>query len=132
MTAYEWVEVAELQSTQVEADTRLLLHAPYALRAAMTGSKAVIVPAEDTDVMLLCLAFQKDIPCHIYLKDGTQNRTRFVDISKLAWSLGNSVCDSLIWATRLYMMRHLERRRQSREAACHEAREKGHNLPGDV
>ena len=54
MTADEWVEVAELQSTQEEADTCLLL---YALHATITGSKAVIVTAEDTDVTLLCLAF---------------------------------------------------------------------------
>ena len=93
MTTDEWVEVAELQSRQEEAGTRLLLHA---LHAAGTGSKAVIVTAEDTDVMLRCLTFQKDIPCHIYQKCGTQNRTRFVDISKLALSLGDSVCDSLI------------------------------------
>ena len=59
MTADEWVELAELQSTQEEADTRLLLHA---LHAARTGSNAVIVTAEDNDVILLCLAFQKDIP----------------------------------------------------------------------
>ena len=71
----------------------MLLHA---LNAARTGSKAAIVTAEDTNVMLLCLAFQKDIPCPIYQKCGTQNRTRFVDISKLALSLGDSVCDSLI------------------------------------
>ena len=75
MAADEWVEVAELQSTQEEA---------------------VIVTSEDTDVMLLCLAFQKDIPCPIYQKCGTQNSTRFVAISKLAWSLGNSIRDSLI------------------------------------
>ena len=87
------MEVAELQSTQEEADTRLLLHA---LHAARTGSKAVIVTAEDTNVMLLCLAFQKDIPCPIYQKCGTQNHTRLVDISKLALSVGDSVCDSLI------------------------------------
>ena len=54
MTADKWVEVAELQSTQEEADTCLLV---YALHATITGSKAVIVTAEDTDVMLLCLAF---------------------------------------------------------------------------
>ena len=34
--------------------------------------------------------------CLIYQKCGTQNHTRCVDISKLAWSLGDSVCDSLI------------------------------------
>ena len=43
-------------------------------------------------VALSC--FPKGYP--IYQKWGTQNRTRFVDISKLAWSLGESVCDSLI------------------------------------
>ena len=37
---WEWVEVAELLSTQEEADTRFLLHA---LHAARTGSKAVVV-----------------------------------------------------------------------------------------
>ena len=83
-----------LQSTQEEPDIRLLLHA---LHCARTGSNAVVVTSEDPDVMLLCLAFQKDIPCPIYQKCGTQNSTRFVEISKLAWSLGDNVCDSLIW-----------------------------------
>ena len=68
MTADEWVEVAELQSTQEEAYTILLLHA---LHAARTGSNVVIVTSEDTDVILLCLAFQKDISCPIYQKCGT-------------------------------------------------------------
>ena len=81
MTADEWVEVVELQSTQEEADTRLLL---YALHATKTGSKAVVVTAEGTDVMLLYHAFQKDFPCPIYQKCGAQNRTRLVDITKLA------------------------------------------------
>ena len=75
--------MAELQSTQEEADTHFLLHA---LHAARTGSKAVI--AEDTDGMLLYLAFQKDIHCPIYQKCGTQNRTRFVDFSKLTLVTG--------------------------------------------
>ena len=88
MTTDESVEVAELQSTQEEAYTRLLLHA---LHPARTGSNAFIVSAEETDVMLLCFAFQKDNPCPIYHKCGTQNRRRFVDISKLAWSLGDSM-----------------------------------------
>ncbi len=59
MNADEWVEVAGLQSTQEEADTRLRLNERHAAR---TGSKAVIVTSEDTDVMLLCLALQKDVP----------------------------------------------------------------------
>ena len=66
MKAYEWVEVAELQSTQEEADTRFLLHVPH---AAKTGSKAVTFTSEDTDVVLLCLAFQKDIHCPIIISE---------------------------------------------------------------
>ncbi len=54
ITADGCLEVAELQSTQEEADTRLLL---YALHATNTGSKAVIVTSEDTDIMLIFLAF---------------------------------------------------------------------------
>lgn len=46
--------------------------------------------------MVLCLGFQKEITCPVYQKCWTQNRTRFVDISKLASSLGDSICDSLI------------------------------------
>ena len=69
----------------------------FAMHAARTGSKAVIVTSEDTDVVLLCLAFQNDIPCPIYQNCGTQNSARFVEISKLAWSLVDSICDSLIW-----------------------------------
>ena len=93
MNADEWVEVAELQSTQEEADTRFVFQA---LHAARTGLNAVTVTAEYTDGMLLCVAFQEDIHCPIYQKCGTQNRTRFVDISKRPWSLRDSVCDSLI------------------------------------
>ena len=90
MRADEWVEVA----TQEKSDTPLLLHALYVAR---TGSKAVIFTSEDTDVMLLCLAFQKDITCPIYHMCGTQSSTRLIEISKLALSLGDSICDSLIW-----------------------------------
>ena len=64
-----WKEVSELQSTQEEADTRLLLHA---LHAANSGSKAVIIIAEDTDVMILSLAFNKEIPSFLYQKSGIE------------------------------------------------------------
>eukprot|EP00745_Piridium_sociabile_P027749 TRINITY_DN44663_c0_g1_i3.p1 TRINITY_DN44663_c0_g1~~TRINITY_DN44663_c0_g1_i3.p1 ORF type:complete len:1606 (-),score=395.32 TRINITY_DN44663_c0_g1_i3:590-5317(-) len=93
MTDGACVEVPELLSTQEEADTRLLLHA---LHAARSGSKAVVITAEDTDVMVICLGLHKDIPCQIYQKRGTQNRTRFVDITKLGKALGDSICNSLI------------------------------------
>ena len=70
MTGDEWVEVAELQSTQEEADTWLLVHARHAAR---TGSKAVIVTSEDSSRHRCHVAFQNDIPRPIYQKCGTQN-----------------------------------------------------------
>lgn len=37
-----------------------------------------------------------DIPCPVYQKCGTQTRTQFLDIGKLARIMGASVCDALI------------------------------------
>eukprot|EP00058_Branchiostoma_floridae_P019404 XP_002604894.1 hypothetical protein BRAFLDRAFT_77273 [Branchiostoma floridae] len=89
----EWVEIAELQCSQEEADTRLLLHA---LHAAETGSEAVVITAEDTDVMVISLAFAKRIPCKLYQKCGTKSRTRFIAIDQLGDTLGEEVCKALV------------------------------------
>ena len=89
MTKDDWVEITELRSTQEEADTRVLLRAVHAAKA---GSKAVT--AEDPYVMVFCLGFNRDIPCSIYQKCRTKNRTRFIDFGKLASSLEDSICDT--------------------------------------
>ena len=68
----------------------------HALHAAEYGYKAVVITAEDTDVLVLCLGFNKNIPCPIYQKCGTQNRTRFLDITKIGQSLGSGVSDALL------------------------------------
>ena len=86
-------EVQELTSSQEEADTRLLLHAKH---AAESGMEAVVVTAEDTDVMVICLGFSSKIACPIFQKCGTKNRTRFNDIGKLSNALGESFCEALI------------------------------------
>lgn len=93
ITKEQWEEVAELKSSQEEADTRLFLHA---LHAAESGYKSVIITAEDTDVMVLCLGMCHKISSHLFQKCGTKNRTRFLDITTLRSTLGGSVCDSLI------------------------------------
>ena len=81
--------MAELESTQEEADTWMLLH--------KAGYKAVVITAKDTDVFVLCLAFNKDTPFPVYQKCGTQTRKRFLDIDKLTRSMGGNVCDALVW-----------------------------------
>lgn len=92
LTAHTSEEVPELQSAQEEADTRMLLHANHA--AAQYDS--VIIVADDTDVMILSVAFQHHIGCKLYIKCGTQTRTRLVDITKMAAALGDGTCGALL------------------------------------
>ena len=66
------------------------------MRLHKAGYKAVVITAKDTDVLVLCLAFNKDTPCPVYQKCGTQTRTRFLDVDKLTRSMGGSVCDVLV------------------------------------
>ena len=85
--------VDELNSTQEEADTRLILHAAHAARS---GYKVVDVVSEDIDVFLLCLAFKCFIPASMYVKCGTQTRTRYVSISSVVAAVGGELCKCLI------------------------------------
>ena len=93
ITKDQWAEVAGLQSNQEEADTRIILHAAH---AAKEGYSAVVVAAEDTDVLLLCLAFSANVSSPIFQKCGTKNRVRYLDITKLRQGLGEGVCNALI------------------------------------
>ena len=59
ITKDQWEEVNELKCSDEEADTRMLLHA---LHASETGYKAIVISGEDTDVLIMCLGFKRDIP----------------------------------------------------------------------
>ena len=93
ITNEQWAEVAGLSSNQEEADTRIILHAAH---AAEEGYRAVVVTAEDTDVMFLCLALSPDISCPLFQKCGTKNRVRYIDINQLRHGLGDDVFNYLI------------------------------------
>lgn len=93
ITRDQWAEVECLQSNQEEADTRMILHAAH---AAKEGYKAVIVAADDTDVLVLCLAFSANILCPLFQKCGTKTRVRYLDINKLHQSLGDGICNALV------------------------------------
>ena len=67
----------ELRSTQEEAQTRLLLHAYHVGRNICA---TVVIPSDDADVLVLCLAFKSFIPSTVYIKCGTQARTRYIHI----------------------------------------------------
>lgn len=59
----------------------MLLHANH---ASQNGFQTTVIVSEDTDVMILCLGYCEKINCPLYLKCGTQNRTRYINISNLA------------------------------------------------
>ena len=57
---------------------------------------AVVVTADDTDVMLLCVALSPDISCPLFQKCGTKNRVRYIGINKFRHGLGDGVFNYLI------------------------------------
>jgi len=86
-------EVPALRSQQEEADGRLLLHASH---AANEGFNSVLVCSEDTDVFIMSLAFSNEIGASLFMKSGTRTRTKVIDITKVAASLGPEVCKGVL------------------------------------
>ena len=93
VTREHWDIIQALTTNQEEADTRMLLHAAH---AADEGYRSVIITAEDTDVLILCICFSKKLGCEIYIKSGTLNRTRYIDVCRLAKTLGDDMCKALL------------------------------------
>ena len=87
----EITEEDNLRTSQEEADTRIILHAKH----AAPPMSSIIIVAEDADIIILCLAFQQDIGCDLYVKCGTATRTRYINIRKVSEALGQDVCRAL-------------------------------------
>ena len=85
--------VSDLNSTQEEADTRIILHLAHAARSDYSS---LIVASEDTDVFILCLSFKQLIPSSIFFKCGTQTRIRYISISNETQAIGQNVSSSLL------------------------------------
>ncbi|XP_068232399.1 uncharacterized protein [Palaemon carinicauda] len=92
LTRNDVIEEDSLKTSQEEADTRVIFHAKH----AAPHVSSIIMIAEDTDIILLCLAFHKEIDCSVYVKCGTATRTRYISISKVSAALGHNVCASLL------------------------------------
>ena len=80
--------VGELQSTHEEADTQMLLHA---LHAAQAGYKAVVITAEDADVLPSTKTYHA-----LFIKSVEPETAHFQDINRLARALGDNVCTALV------------------------------------
>ena len=70
----------------------MLLHAKH----ASADYEAMVIVTEDTDVFILCLAVCRQISGKIYIRCGTKNRLRHIDISRVGQSLGEDTCKALL------------------------------------
>ena len=55
----------------------------------------LLISSEDTDVFVLCLEFKDFVPATMYLKCGTQSRTRFISITNVFERHGSRICKCL-------------------------------------
>ena len=51
----------------------------HAAHAAAEGYSAVVITADDTDVLVPSLAFSAKISCPLFQKCGMKNRVRYID-----------------------------------------------------
>lgn len=84
--------VPELNSTQEEADTRMLLHAQHS--SAQYGS--ILLRCSDTDVLVLCVAHASSIAARIFMQTGGKGPNRILDVSTIAEKLGPQSCSALL------------------------------------
>ena len=82
----------DLRTSQEEANTCLLLHAKH----PSSNIASVNIIAEDMDIITLCLAFQNNIGCNMFVKCGSKTHTQFIDINKVSRVVGHDVC---MWCT---------------------------------
>ncbi len=87
--------VEELESTHEEADTRLLLHTIYATEVERV--KRVVIYANDTDVVVLCVYYYKTKLQEMELKElwMRMQQDSYLPIHDIATRLDASICQAL-------------------------------------
>ena len=71
----------------------MLLHS---LHAARSRFASVVIVSEDTDVLVLLLAFKRFIPSSVFIKCGSQTRVKYIEVSRIVESVAATVCRSLL------------------------------------
>ena len=87
ITSQNTAEVPDLQCKGEEADGRFLLHASH---AGDKGYSSVTICSEDTGVFIVSVSFADEIGALLFIKCGTRNRTRLMDINRVAASWSGS------------------------------------------
>ena len=84
----------DLNSSQEEADTRIILHCQYASR--QSNCETIVVRSPDTDVFLLLFSFSDTIGKTLIFDTGCGNNRRQINVSQIAKTLSKQMCDALI------------------------------------
>ena len=82
----------ELECYHEEANTRLLLHAHH---ASTHNSSEILLVCEDTNVLVLTIAFCSQIRVPINQKKGSQSRSRVVDIRQIKDAFSEEIAHTL-------------------------------------
>lgn len=77
---------ADLTCDHEECDTWVLLHAQHAAQDHHT----VVIKSLNTDLAVIALSLEKDLPWRLYFHTGVANRTRITDVAKVTSALGTS------------------------------------------
>ena len=86
-------ERPELDSSQEETDTRVVL---YARNAADMGYKVAHIKSPDSDIFFILLYHSSYLKIEVLFESGTGNRKRLLNISELNKKLSHRVCSSLL------------------------------------
>ena len=86
-------EVPDLQSSQEETDTRVVLYCNY---AADNGYDYVKVRSPDSYIFFILLYYAADLGIRILFDTGTGNKRRLLDIIKLAQDFSPVHCTVLL------------------------------------
>ena len=84
--------VPELESSQEEADTRMMLHLAHISQYDFSGA---VIASIDADVTFLCLANYHKFLMPLFQKCCSETRMKYVDISSIGNVLGRNVCEAL-------------------------------------
>ena len=87
-------DVKSLFSTLEDADNCLLLHVNDS--KTRYGTRFAIVWSPDTDVLVLCLAFQEEIDIDIWFQTGTKQDTQYIPVHRVTVKFGNNHLCSLL------------------------------------
>ena len=75
-------DIDALYSNHEEADTRIILHAAYAVRDSPTS--VIVIQSPDTDVLVLCVSHITGIGCNeLWLRTGVSDCQRYIPVHSI-------------------------------------------------